>query len=86
MHFAFFAVMAVIVGGFAGVALADEFGERFYNHAPEALGDFTSTHTEMPEIAKDDAMDSLAKDLQDIMPAAGEEEAVSQPKTEIPVE
>jgi len=49
---------------------ADDFGERFYNNAPSSLGDFTSSGAEaFPDIAMDDA----AQDLQEIMPAAGEE-------------
>ncbi len=52
------------------LAQADEYGERFYNQAPKGLGDFSSAETETPDIAMDDA----AQDLQDVMPAAGEEE------------
>ena len=63
----------VIIGLMPHSASADEFGDRFYNQAPSGLGDFTAEVVEMPDIA----MDDIAAELQDIMPAAGEEESVS---------
>lgn len=73
MNFVVFAIIALVVGGISGVALADEFGERFYNKAPEALGDFTAKDSEIPDVAQSDSLDDVAKDLQNIMPASGEE-------------
>lgn len=52
------------------VAHADEFGTRFYGHAPAGLGDFTAPKTQTQDIAADE---STAIELQKIMPAAGEE-------------
>lgn len=49
---------------------ADEFGNRFYGHAPAALGDYTAKPAQ--DIAQDE---ELAKELQNIMPAAGDEHA-----------
>lgn len=57
-------------------SFADEFGDRFYNQAPAGLGDYTAESHEIPDIA----MDDVAKDLQDIMPAAGEETEASAPQ------
>lgn len=48
----------------------DEFGDRFANLTPAALGG--------DEIEN---MDLLAEGLQDIMPAAGDEHAVAAPET-----
>ncbi len=48
----------------------DEFGARFYNKAPAGLGDYTAPEDEFPDIA----MDDIANSLQNIMPAAGDEE------------
>jgi len=52
------------------VALANEFGDMFYNQTPAGMADYTAPETESSDIA----MDEMAKDMQDIMPAAGEEE------------
>ena len=49
-------------------ASADEFGDRFYNAAPAALGEDTQDAS-YDLLAEDD----LAKALQNIAPAAGEE-------------
>lgn len=49
-------------------AIADEFGDRFYNQTPPGLADGTGEAEEIPDIAMDDA----AQDMQNIMPAAGE--------------
>tara|TARA_R110002072_G_scaffold64825_5_gene160926 strand:- start:559 stop:819 length:261 start_codon:yes stop_codon:yes gene_type:complete len=70
MRFFFLAVFTILIGLTSGVAMADEFGERFYNQAPQALGDYTMAASEIPDIA----MDDMAQDLQNIMPAAGEED------------
>lgn len=53
------------------IAHADEFGERFYGEAPAGLGDFTAPATQTQDIAQDE---TTAEELQEIMPAAGEEE------------
>ena len=52
------------------VASANEFGDMFYNQTPAGMADYTAPETESSDIA----MDEMAKDMQDIMPAAGEEE------------
>ncbi len=48
----------------------DEFGPRFHGEAPAGLGEFDAPSQEFPDIAMDDA----AQDMQDIMPAAGDEQ------------
>ncbi len=48
---------------------ADEFGERFYNQTPAGMADYTVPQEEIPDIA----MDEVAQELQDIMPASGDE-------------
>ncbi len=64
-------LLAVTLGiALPNIALADDFGARFYNQAPKGLGDYTAPESEIPDIA----MDDMAEDLQNIMPAAGEEE------------
>ncbi len=55
-------------------AYADEFGPRFYNKTPAGLADYTIEET--PDIA----MDEMAEDLQDIMPAAGESQKEEKPE------
>ena len=70
-------LVMVAIGFTPFSASADEFGERFSNKAPSGLGDYTAEETEFPDIA----MDEMAAELQNIMPAAGEaveEEAVSE--------
>ncbi|MCK5373855.1 MAG: hypothetical protein KAJ40_01080 [Alphaproteobacteria bacterium] len=52
------------------VAQADEYGERFYNHTPAGMAEYTVPSSEFPDIA----MDDIASELQDIMPTAGEKE------------
>ena len=52
------------------MAVADEFGERFHAQTPSGLGEYTAMDSEIPDIT----MDDVAKTLQDIMPAAGDEE------------
>jgi|GEM_PF-2384487 len=49
-------------------ASADEYGERFYNHTPSGMAEYTVPSYETPDIA----MDDTAEDLQNIMPAAGD--------------
>jgi len=49
---------------------ADEFGERFYNQTPKGMADYTVPQDEDADIA----MDEAAQQMQDIMPAAGDEE------------
>ena len=68
-------LFVMIVGGFvSNIALADEFGDRFYNQAPQGLGEYTmEEEIEIQFIS----MDDIAKNLQDIMPAAGDEEVAS---------
>lgn len=53
------------------VVRADDFGPRFYNQAPQALGDFTVESEEIENIAMDE---NLAEELEEIVPAAGEQE------------
>lgn len=57
-------------------AHADDFGPRFDDTTPPGLADYTVEET--PDIA----MDDMAKDLQDIMPAAGEEEPENNVQTD----
>lgn len=61
-------LVTVAIGFTPFAASADEFGERFSNKAPSGLGDYTAEETEFPDIA----MDEMAEELQNIMPAAGE--------------
>lgn len=59
-------------------ALADDFGERFTGETPAGLAEGTYEPEEAPAVAQD----STAEDLQDIMPAAGdEEETLNDAKT-----
>lgn len=78
----FLVLFALIISGVApNMAFADEFGERFYNQAPSGLGDYTAAaeEEEFPDIA----MDDIAKSLQDIMPASGDEtDDISTPTAE----
>ncbi len=67
-------LVMVAVGFTPFTVSADEFGERFSNKAPSGLGDYTAEETEFPDIA----MDDMAEALQDIMPAAGEEDVASE--------
>ncbi len=67
MRFTAIAILGVMAFGIT--AHADDFGPRFSETTPPGLADYTVEET--PDIA----MDDLAKDLQDIMPAAGEKEA-----------
>lgn len=62
----FLAILFALTIVTAAHAAEDEFGERFANLSPAALG---SDETEN--------MDLLAEGLQDIMPAAGDENAVA---------
>ncbi len=79
----FLVLFVLTVGGFTpNIAFADEFGDRFYNQAPSGLGDYTAPEDEFPDIA----MDDIARSLQDIMPAAGEEESPEVIKEETPEE
>lgn len=64
------------------VAFADEFGERFYSETPSGLGEYNVTSVEIQDIA----MDEVAEDLQDVMPAAGEESENIAEDTELEVE
>lgn len=66
-----FLVTLILAVSAAGASHADEFGERFYAKAPAALGDFTAQPVEIDAVAQEE---QTAKDLQNIMPAAGEEE------------
>ncbi len=67
MRFTFLVAIALSTISFS--AHADEFGARFFNQAPPGLGDFTADEHQIPDVAMDDA----AQDMQNIMPAAGEE-------------
>ncbi len=48
---------------------ADDFGERFYNQTPRGMADHTIEDS-IPSIA----MDDMAADLQNIIPAAGDDD------------
>ncbi|PCJ97029.1 MAG: hypothetical protein COA45_10435 [Zetaproteobacteria bacterium] len=75
----FMILAAVTMIGFVPNSVsADEFGDRFYNQAPQGLGDYTAEDVEVLDIA----MDDIAESLQDIMPAAGDEELTSDLDTE----
>jgi len=76
MRFTFLLLLSLLASFTTTASLADEFGDRFYNEPPKGLGDFTADSHEIPDIAMDDA----AQDVQDIMPAAGDEDA---PETEV---
>jgi len=60
--------VTILFFGFSNYASADDYGERFYNQTPTGMADFT-----LPDETVDIAMDDIAEDLQDIMPAAGEQ-------------
>lgn len=62
-------VATVLFFGFTQSTHADEYGERFYNHTPTGMAEYTAPSYETPDIA----MDDIAAELQDIMPAAGDE-------------
>ncbi len=68
------AVFFIGIGLSAPTFAADEYGERFYNQTPQGMADYTAEEEEIPAIA----MDDVAADLQEIMPAAGEEEVPAQ--------
>ncbi len=78
----FLVLFVLMIGASAPVtAFADEFGERFYSKAPSGLGDYTAEENdEIPDIA----MDDIAKSLQDIMPASGDEYDIDESTGEIP--
>lgn len=65
-------IVALLLGCFfaSTYVYADEYGDRFYSETPRGMQDFTVE--EEPAIAMD--MDEAAKELRDIMPAAGEED------------
>ena len=58
----------------AQVSSANEFGDMFYNQTPAGMADYTAPETEYSDIA----MDEMAKDMKDILPAAGDEEQVEE--------
>ncbi|MGH1403961.1 MAG: hypothetical protein ACRBDL_06935 [Alphaproteobacteria bacterium] len=61
-------VFFIGIGLSSPVSAADEYGDRFYNQTPKGLADYTVEEDSMPNIA----MDDMAADLQEIMPAAGD--------------
>lgn len=63
-------IFSIAVLGFVPVSAQaeDAYGERFANTTPPGLKEHTAP--ELPQIA----MDEIARDLQDVMPAAGEAE------------
>ncbi len=65
-----FTLIFSLTGAPISYAYDDGFGDRFYNNAPSGLGD----HNAEEEPSQDIAMDDLAESLQDIQPAAGDEE------------
>ena len=64
-------VVMTVFYAFSASVRADEFGARFYAQAPRGLGDYTAPEVAVQNVASDD---KVAEDLQNIMPAAGEEE------------
>lgn len=78
-HFLFIIMLSVLsVTATASNAFDDGFGDRFYNQAPQALGEYTTEDSEVPDIA----MDDFARELQEIQPASGEEDATSSSEDE----
>lgn len=61
-----FLAVFMMAFGLSGLAQADDFGSRFSGQVPQALGDIPS--------------DEEAATLQDINPAAGNEQPESQPE------
>ncbi len=79
-HFLFFVILSVLsVTATASYAFDDGFGDRFYNQAPQALGEYKAEDTEMPDIA----MDDFARELQEIQPASGEEELATEDEVQV---
>ena len=50
-------------------AYADEFGDRFHTQTPQGLGDFSVEDGEVSDVA----MEDISENLDNIMPASGEE-------------
>ena len=59
---------------------ADDFGPRFTNEAPAGFGNPTPTSAETNDFMAD--MNDIANQLQNIMPAAGDENAAETPETQ----
>ncbi|MDH5722892.1 MAG: hypothetical protein OEY94_06190 [Alphaproteobacteria bacterium] len=74
-------ILTLLIGFFVitsqGVIAADEFGSRFTGETPAGMAEGTYEPEETPAVAMDDP----AEDLQDIMPAAGEEEEPTRDET-----
>lgn len=71
MHPVLVIFLTAFVFSAANFAIADDFGERFSAKAPAALGTYTGEGESVENIA---ASETTAEDLQNIMPAAGEEQ------------
>jgi len=69
-YFTLISVATLFVCTYIQPVFADEYGERFYNHTPNGLAEYTVPAREIPDVAMDE---DLANELQGIMPAAGEE-------------
>ncbi len=69
----FLSITCALVLAASTANAADEFGDRFYGQAPAALG-----ATPQEQLLADE---EAAKALQDIMPAAGDEEIVPDNQT-----
>ena len=57
-------------------AQADEFGARFYGKTPAGIADFTAPDVSVEAIALDE---KTAAELQEIAPAAGNEQEAAKP-------
>lgn len=57
-------------------AQADEFGARFYGKTPAGMADYTAPDVSTEAIALDD---KAAAELQEIAPAAGNEQEATKP-------
>ena len=70
--------MMAIGTTFPAQAFDDGFGDRFYNQSPAAFGEHTDEGHEVQDIA----MDDIAIELQNIKPAAGDEEEAVEAERE----
>ncbi len=69
-----------VFSAFSGSGVfAHDFGESFYNETPLGLAEYSVDDAETQDIA----MDDIAKELGNIMPAAGEEADVDASPEEV---
>ncbi len=73
----YLSIATILVICFSQYASADEYGARFYNNTPAGMAEFTlpseTVDIAMDDVNSSDNMDNIASNLQNIMPAAGEE-------------